>query len=354
MKNRLYKESQANSIYFEENKKINLLKAEDDISKIVKNTKFDEYFELLDIISSGSHGKVYKSKFRKINTNKFAACKFIIPKNKENSQRNDEKKGIMEIFLHSKLKFKNIPDIYGYYKIQGGTCIAMEYEKFGDLQNFKYNLLKKKTFSESLLSYLSHEILDAISFIHRNKIMHMDIKPENILIDEFLNVKLTDFSISFKYSSFNKYIQLPRLGTSYFMSPEVLNNEKILVEEASKIDIYSFGVLLYKLAFCDYPYDLRNLKNTEYESILKNIRENELNFLEEKGHSIMFKNFLRKCLEKNIKKRYNIYEAMQDPWIKASRIILEQKEKINDVGKFLISIMVNDIIEFNKYVNINN
>ena len=84
MKNRLYKESQANSIYFEENKKINLLKAEDDISKIVKNTKFDEYFELLDIISSGSHGKVYKSKFRKINTNKFAACKFIIPKNKEN------------------------------------------------------------------------------------------------------------------------------------------------------------------------------------------------------------------------------------------------------------------------------
>ena len=64
----------------------------------------------------------------------------------------------------------------------------------------------------------------------------------------------------------------------------------------------------------------------------------------------MFKNFVRKCLEKDIKNRYNIYQAMNDPWIKGYQIILNEKECLYNAGKFMIEIMVDDIKAFNDYI----
>ena len=92
----------------------------------------------------------------------------------------------------------------------------------------------------------------------------MDIKQQNVLIDDFLMIKLTDFSVSVNYRTQKNYIDLPMVGTCYYMSPEVLNKKRILVSEASKIDIYSLGVLLYLLAFYDYPYKLNDKDSKQY------------------------------------------------------------------------------------------
>ena len=310
-----------------------------------------EYFELSDYISSGSTGEVYLGKFKK--TEKYAALKFLIQKkdNKKRENKNVEDQNHTEILIHNKLKHRNIPDIYGYYQIEGGTCIAMEFCKY-DLRNFKKQLLKR-SFSETLLCFISFQILDAILNLQKNKIIHLDIKPQNILVDEYLNVKLCDFSISLNYSSEEKYINLERTGTPYFMSPETLGEETIETDEASKIDIYSFGVLIYLLAYCDYPYEIVKVNDKDYSQILKNIKEKELIFPKNPNHSEMFQNFLRKCLEKDIKKRYNIYNAMRDPWIKAHEYILNEKEKLNNGCKFLMYMMANNIFEFNKSIKRN-
>ena len=227
----------------------------------------------------------------------------------------------------------------------------MEFTKYGDLDNFKRNIIKRSCLSESLICYLAGGILDALYYIHvNNKIIHMDIKQQNILIDDFLMVKLTDFSVSINYKLAKNYINLPLVGTSFYMSPEVLNKKRISVAEASKIDIYSFGVLLYYLAFGYYPYNLNEVKNKEYSKIAKNIEENELKFPEEDtGHSKMFVNFIKNCLNKDIKKRYNIYKAMNDPWIKGYQIILNEKEKLYNANKFIVDLMVDNLINFNKY-----
>lgn len=65
----------------------------------------------------------------------------------------------------------------------------------------------------------------------------------------------------------------------------------------------------------------------------------------------MFKNFIRKCLEKDINKRYNIYEALNDPWIKGYQFIKNEKENLYNAGKFIIQLMVDNIKTFNDYVN---
>ena len=179
----------------------------------------------------------------------------------------------------------------------------------------------------------------------------MDIKQQNVLIDDYLNVKVTDFSVSIPFDKKQEYIKLPLAGTCYYMSPEVLLEKKIHIKEASKIDIYSFGVLIYLLAFNDYPYELSKVDSKDYNGIYKNIFKINVDFPGDTGHSLMFKNFIRKCLEKDINKRYNIYEALNDPWIKGYQFIKNEKENLYNAGKFIIQLMVDNIKTFNDYVN---
>ncbi len=316
-----------------------------EILESIKDCRISEDYEIIDFFKKGSVGKVCKGKFKKVLSTKFVALKFLI------SKKNKDKENHSEVLIHSKLKHKNIPDIFGYYQVKNGSCIAMELSDFGDLSNFKRKILKKSYFSETLICFLSFQILDAIFYLHTNyKIIHLDIKQQNVLIDQYLKVKLSDFSVSLDYKEAKEYIDLEREGTSHYISLEVLEEKRIEVEEASKIDIYSFGVLLYVLAFCDFPYELINVKDRDYEQIAKNIREKELTFPKNKNHSELFINFLRKCLEKDIKKRYNIYDAKRDPWVRGYKFLLDEKEKLYNQSKFLIQMMINNITEFNKYV----
>ena len=315
------------------------------MKELIKDTPYAEKFELIESIKEGSAGTVYKSKLKDSKINKFFASKFLITeKNREN--RNSKH---FEISIHGKLIHKNIPKIFGYYKIHDSSCILMEYDMYGDLENFKRKIIKRAVLSESLICYIGTQILEGLSYLHKNKIIHMDIKQQNILIDDFLSVKLTDFSISINYKNL-KTISLPLMGTCYYISPEALEERTINAENASKIDIYSFGVLLYVLAFCDYPYELKNVDSKNYDRILKNIKEKKLVFPENTGHSNMFKDFLGKCLEKNFSKRFNIFKAMNHPWVKGFHFLQDEKERIYNAGKFLTNLLVDNILEYNKYI----
>ena len=256
-----------------------------------------------------------------------------------------------EVFIHRKFHHKNIPEIYGFYPVgENYSCMMMEFNKYGDLESFKKKILKRSCLTESFLCYLAGGIIEALLYINKKKIIHMDIKRQNILIDDFLNVKVTDYSVSVNFADKENDIYLPMVGTCYYMSPEVLCQKKISISEASKIDIYSFGVLLYRLAFNDYPYDLDKIDSHNYSLIYQNIQEKDLIFPKNTGHSEMFINFVRKCLKKNIKERYNIYQAMNDPWMKGYQIILNEKEYLYNAGKFMIEMMVDSIKAFNDYI----
>ena len=145
---------------------------------------------------------------------------------------------------------------------------------------------------------------------------------------------------------------MTRNGTCYYISPVVLDEKTIDVGEASKIDIYSFGVLLYVLAFNNYPYELLKIDSKDYQLIRKNIDEKELIFPEKPRTSEMFQNFVKKCLEKDIKKRYNIYEAMRDPWVKGYQFIIDEKERYCNASKLLMNMMIDNIREFNQWIKV--
>ena len=327
----------------------------DELEKYLKEKapEFAEKFELLEFKKCGSAGSVLKAqtKIKGNNKNvnkKIIALKFLF--NGKDSNKLKKEINHQEIITHGSLKHKNIPQIYGYYKIGDNSCIALEYAHYGDLENFKKKIIKRAPLSETLICYILGGLAEAVYYIHtHNKIIHMDIKQQNIVVDDYINIKLTDYSISINYRDL-KYVTLPMIGTCYYMSPEVLRKETIPVAYASKIDVYSIGVLLYLLAFCDYPYKLKEVDNKNYAQILNNIEKFDLEFPSDIDISKPFLNLLKNCLNKDINKRYNIFQLMNDPWVKGYQIILNEKEKLYNAGKFVIDLMVDNIINFNEYL----
>ena len=308
-----------------------------------------EKFELSEIIKSGSAG-VVAGAFPKIKgkKGKKIAIKFLFngkEKNKKNIQNHHE------IIIHGALKNNNIPQVYGYYKVGNNSAIALEMCQYGDLDSFKKKVIKRASLSETLICYIFGGIVKAVNYIHtHNKIIHMDIKQQNILVDDYVNIKLTDFSVSICYKN-EKKIKLPMVGTCYYMSPEVLRKETIDSCDASRIDVYSIGVLLYLLAFCSYPFNLFEVDNKNYEQILKNIEKYELAFPKDNGFSNVFLDLVKNCLNKDIKKRFSIFQLMKHPFYQGYQVILDEKEKTYNAGKFIIDLMVDNILNFNEFIN---
>lgn len=321
--------------------------------------KFNADLEILNYINSGSCGTVYEGKIRRSPTKK-VALKFILNKMSEKMRNEKEKEKIhnritKEITIQNKLKHKNITSLYGVYEINNeGTCIVMELAKYGDLDYFQKKLIQKKNLSETLLAYITKQILNALFYCHQSKIIHMDIKHQNILIDENLQIKLADLSVSYSYSVFpkNSMVPLPLAGTSLFMSPEVLAKKEVRVEECNKIDMYSLGSLLFNLAFAQYPYGLDYSDKKNFEKIKEKIAKNELVIPNvNKKYSLLFKNFISRLLHKDINMRLSISEALDHPWIKGADLIFHEKEKIYDLEKFLINLVTETIKPFNDYIH---
>ena len=337
---------------------------------INKCEQFLENFELLDYINSGSSGVVYKGCVKNNPTDK-VCLKFLLNKieTEKITKQNNNKIGdtninndsiIEEINIQKKLQYKNIVKYYDYFDLKGYGCIVMELADSGDIAMISRRITDKKNLSETFLAFITKQILEGLYFIHNNKIIHMDIKQQNILIDNNLAVKITDFSISLSYDKIKSHekIKLPFAGTNPYMSPEVLKKAYIDIEDANKIDMFSLGVMLYNLSIGDFPYKLNENAKKNFDEIYEKIQKNELEFPENKNntkkYSYLFIKFLKNLLEKNIKNRISVFDALEDPWIKGAELIFQEREKIDDNGKFLLNLIYDNIRGFNDYLKLNN
>ena len=315
-----------------------------------KYNKFFENFELTNFISSGGTGKVFEGYLKRAKKKQNLAFKFKISENKKLD------KDSQEITILKKLHHKNITEIYAFIKMDDFSNFSvLELGKHGDLENFQKKLIKRKVLSETIICYFTKQILEALQYIHKCKIIHMDIKQGNILVDSNLNAKLTDFSVSCSYSAFHPedLVKFPYVGTSKYMCPEIIDRTHMKIKEGCKIDIYSLGVTLYELAFGCYPYNLDEVGNKDYKNILKKIKEEKLEFPKDRNVSKLFKDFLKGLLDKDYTKRFNIQKAINHPWVKGADIIFDEKENSFCYENFLINLITDNIPKFNSYLKEN-
>ena len=156
-------------------------------------------------------------------------------------------------------------------------CLVLEYVPNGTLEEYyKKNKENNKDnfvpIKQDFIIKIFKQILDALSYLFNKSIMHRDIKPDNILLDENYNVKISDFGISAilfdeeKPENLNKSQELfsgcTRVGRKDFIPPEIMEGKSY----DYRVDIYSLGLTMLCLMSKEYPIKLFKVKNPNEKS----------------------------------------------------------------------------------------
>ena len=292
----------------------------------VKN--FSKNIELLNIIGKGSYGNVYLGK-NKAN-NEYYAIKVI-------SKSQLQSKIVYQYFNNEIyiLKHINHPNIVKYISLveqKKDYWLIIEYCNGGSLvKALKYHLTKfNKPVPENIVRYFIKNILTAVIYLNNKKIIHRDIKSDNILLhyddeedllsNNFIKakIKLIDFGFA-RYLDENE-LAGSLVGTPMYMDPNVL---KTFLESKSrvvqgfydqKVDVWSLGILTYELLIGIVPFMSKDIKG-----LFQNVNKRDFYIpKEEKRDFFLSENaikFIDKTLNIDPNARPLPSELIKDPWI---------------------------------------
>jgi serine/threonine protein kinase len=269
------------------------------LQDLIKNPNYKEKYINLKKIGEGGYGVIYKANIK--NTNELRALKVINKELlKENITKNfiladeaeEEYKKCINCFMNEIENMKicsqyntnnNSVKFYEYYDTEKEFIIVMELcddNLFSLLQERKKGLNKEEIYN--IMNQLNY----TFKIMNKNKIIHRDIKLENIVVKyndkskKNYIVKLTDYGISKQLINTKGRTNV---GTSLTMAPEILKGEGEIYD--NKCDLWSIGIIIYQLYFKDYPYKgitdvaiYNQIKNLG-KKILKRTNNNNLNNL---------------------------------------------------------------------------
>ncbi|RCK56258.1 Serine/threonine-protein kinase KSP1 [Candida viswanathii] len=240
----------------------------------------DRYLKVADI-SQGSYGLVSVAKDCK-KDNRLVAVKFIYPvdykkeANKRSSTSTPAKLSATEsVFTallneaHKEIKMHQIlgdhPHISKLWD-HFDTFLILEFYPRGDLYEAIHSNSGPATTQDIKLVF--EQLLDGLTYCHNRGIYHRDLKPENILIDQDWSIKISDWGLS----TTSKIVTNPNefdIGSERYMAPELFDNN-LEEYDASKVDIWSIGVILLTLVFHKNPFQVANYSDKRFIQFVNN------------------------------------------------------------------------------------
>ncbi|XP_075840634.1 serine/threonine-protein kinase Nek5 isoform X2 [Microtus pennsylvanicus] len=202
-------------------------------------------FDLIKIIGEGTYGKVYLAK-HKTGSDQCVIKETDFTKEKEASKK--------EVVLLAQMRHPNIVTFFGSFQENNRLFIVMEYCDGGDLMQ-RIQRQRGVLFSEDQILCWFVQISLGLKHIHDRKILHRDIKSQNIFLSKNgMVAKLGDFGTA---RALNNSMELAQTcaGTPYYLSPEICQNRPY----NNKTDIWSLGCVLYELCTLKHPFESNNL-----------------------------------------------------------------------------------------------
>ncbi len=204
--------------------------------------KFSE-LKFVQKIGEGGFGQVFLGLWN----GKYVAIKKFNTKEKH-SGKNSLNKFIKEINVISNLRHPNVVLYIGASINKNEYYMITEFILRGSL--FDYLHVHKNKLSETEQLNIAYEVAIALRYLHSRKINHCDLKSSNILLDESMKIKVSDFGLSRLNNIFLGSNNKGRIGTSHWMPPEIMKAQKY--EESA--DVFSYGMIIWEMIMGEIPY----------------------------------------------------------------------------------------------------
>jgi len=255
-----------------------------DLAKILESQ-----YEILGLVGQGGMALVYKARDRLLD--RIDAVK-VLPRELTREKR------LVEQFLHeaklaARLHHPNIVTIYAVHQKDDLNYMVMQYVNGHTLSQL---LAQRKRLSGPEALRVARDVCQALRVAHREGIIHRDIKPDNIIVDVGGTAVVTDFGIARALGGSRLFPAEALLGTGSYMAPEQI---KGFVDPRS--DIYSLGVVMYKMVTGRAPFDGSDIYEVSYRHLEEPVvRPREL----QPDVPEVVENIILKCLDKAPEKRY--------------------------------------------------
>ena len=283
-----------------------------------------ENYHVLHPIGEGSFGKVFKG--RRKNSGQTVAIKFI---SKRGKSEKDLANFRQEIQIMKKLHHENIILLLDSFETPSEFCLITE---FGQGELFEI-LEDDKNLPESEIRKLAQQLVQALYYLHSNRIIHRDMKPQNILISSNGVIKLCDFGFARAMSS-NTMVLKSLKGTPLYMAPEIVQE----LPYNHTVDLWSLGVILYELFVGQPPFYTSNLY-----SLIQLIVKDPVKYPD--NMSPEFKSFLKRLLNKAPQERLSWPDLLEHPFIKETEQERAERKKRQEKYKQWVGL---DCINFKK------
>ena len=204
-------------------------------------------YRLLDQIGEGAFGVVYRATQPQIGRE--VAIKAVHPElaNHPDFVRRFER----EAQIVARLEHPHIVPLYDYWREPDAAYLVMRYLRGGSLED----LLADGPLEPARAASILDQMAAALSAAHRQGIVHRDVKPGNVLLDEEGNAYLTDFGVALDVGAPEKTSGTMMRGTPAYLSPEQIRLEPAVPAS----DVYALGVVLYEMLTGEHPFPASSL-----------------------------------------------------------------------------------------------
>jgi NIMA (never in mitosis gene a)-related kinase len=257
-------------------------------------------YEKIKLLGKGAFGKAFLAKSKE--NDKHVVLKEVALTRMSKKERDDSKK---EVAVLSQLNHSNIVTYLDSYEANGNLVIVMEYCDDGDIHD-KIIARKGNLFHEEQIFDWFVQMCLALKHIHDRKILHRDIKSQNIFLMRSGIVKLGDFGIA---KVLDSTMEMARTvtGTPYYLSPEICDARPY----NNKSDVWSIGCVLYELTTHKHAFEGGSLPE-----LAKNIKRGVFSPPPMK-YSKDLRNLISKLLLQNPRDRPSVNNILKFPVIQA-------------------------------------